>query len=381
MIKIGFRSPIVTNALLPRLGRFLFTTTKLGELEGYERLLKSSEREKVIAIAKQFLSETQIHPFTNSDPVSSRELVNLIDLISEKTSFPIKEVGKFHENDEFLHFKDNFTFVNLPYGRKVSQWSDRRALQQLIRDKFKKIFWGNDLVIIPGCADGQIPIEIYANSKKNDIELEIVAADYNLPAMQLGYLTMKSFGLSGDKIQWVQTDIKGKEFFNWLGSNFSFSGRHQIVTLVQPSLREKSFFDFLVQSSNLHKLKQTPTTVVMPVLLEDKDSQWYQICDGHVQRALKDSEKTKDLPQLMWNKTKYGHEMLRLDPNKRFYQPQQYFIRPESLSQIQQDAGYLDQSSQVFDEVQIKGADGKMDDPRSIHGLAERVFCIWNAVD
>ena len=368
--------------LMP-LRRFLSSSATLNsnELAGYERLLKSSEREKVIAIARAHLLEEQVSPFLHNNEVTSRELFNLVDQVSRVVSFPIREVGSFHENDEFLHFRDNFTFVNLPYSRKVSKWSDRNALQQLIRERFNKIFKGNDLVVVPGCADAQIPIEVYANSKKHGVELEIVAADFNLPAMQLGYLTMKSFGLSSDRIHWIQSDIKSREFFNWIGSNFYTTKRHQIVTLVQPSLREKSLLDFLTQSSYLHKLKQTPTTVIMPVLLEDQHSKWYQICDSNIQDALKVSEKSRDLPQLMWNRTKYGHEMLRLNSTKQFYLPQQYFVRPEALPEIQKETGYLDLSARVFDEVKTKDRYGEIGDPRLIEGLAKRVFCVWDASD
>ena len=199
--------------------------------------------------------------------------------------------------------------------------------------------------------------------------------------MQLGYLTMRSFGLNSNKIHWIQTDIKSRDFFDWIGSSFYSSGRHQIITLVQPSLREKSLLDFLTQTSLLHKAKHIPTTIVMPVLLEDKSSEWYKTCNRHVNDALHFSEKTQKLPLLVWNRTKYGHEMLRLSPTKEFYLPQQYFIRPEALPEIQKETGYQDLSGRIFDEVENKDKYGEFGDPRLIEGLAKRILCIWNAVD
>ena len=89
-------------------------TLNFNEIKGYERLLKSSDREKVIAIAKTHLLDEQANPFLNNKDVTSQELFDLIDQVVKTVSFPIKEIGNFHENREFLHFRDNFTFVNLP---------------------------------------------------------------------------------------------------------------------------------------------------------------------------------------------------------------------------------------------------------------------------
>lgn len=364
--------------------RSIATSTFSGAraLDGYQRLLESSERQKVIAIAKSYLSGNDLEPFLKDDnKVSMRDLFNLLRQVNKVATIPIQKIGDLHEDKEFIHFRDNFTFVNLPYSEKASAWSDRNALQQLIREKFPKIFKPGDVVVIPGCADGQIAIEVYAQALTHNTELEVVAADFNRPAMQLGYLTMQAFGLDPDRIQWIQSDIKSKNFFDWLGSRFYANGRHQIVTLVQPSLRETSLLAFLAQGAHLHKLNKTPTTVIMPVLLEDQNSGWFRTCDDHVQRALKASKQTQDLPQLVWKKTKYGHEMLRLDPTKTFYLPQQYFIRPDALPEIQKETGYLDQSEQIFDEVSNKEIEGKRADPRLIEGTAKRVFCVWNALD
>ena len=70
--------------------------------------------------------------------------------------------------------------------------------------------------------------------------------------------------------------------------------------------------------------------------------------------------------------------MLRLSSTKNFYLPQQYFIRPEALSEIQKETGYRDLSELVFDEVEDKDKSARFKDPRLIEGLAKRVFCIWN---
>jgi len=343
------------------------------ETEGYKRLVASSERDKVKAIASTYLSPQDASLFSSSDPVKLSELAQLIAQVGKTHQIPIAQVGDLQSSKEFLHFRDNFTFINLPYSEKVSTWSDRVALQNLIRQKFNRLFENEDLVIVPGCADGQIPIEVYGNSLQHRVSLDVVAADFNLPAMQLGYLTMRSHNLRGDRIHWVQADVKSPDFFNWVSSKFAIKRRHQVVTLVQPSLREESLVSLLKRTSELRSHAGTPTTLVMPVLLEDTASEWYQMCDRHVQSALSASTQQQDLPSLMWNETRFGREMLRLDASKECYVPQQYFVRPDALPDLQKETGYEDFSDHVFGK-----ASQQTTDPRIITGLAKRVFCIWH---
>jgi hypothetical protein len=378
-IRLGYYGFSRLMATTPIRGLRAFSSEALRETECYDRLVASSERDKVEKIARTFLSPEEAKQFFNSQGVASSdvkpsELARLLEQVHKSQRIPIAQIGDLQNNREFVHFRDNFTFINLPYSEKVAKWSDRAALQNLIREKFRHLFEDGDLVVVPGCADGQIPIEVYGNSLKHRVSLDIVAADFNLPAMQLGYLTMKSYQLKSDRVHWVQADIKSVDFFNWVSSNFSIKRRHQVVTLVQPSLREESLLSLLRRTAELRSRDGVPTTLVMPVLLEDENSEWYKICDSNVQAALSGSTKTHDLPQLVWNKTKFGHEMLRLDASKEFYVPQQYFVRPDALPKLQEETGYEDFSDHVFGK---NSKFGKAD-PRMITGMAKRMFCIWH---
>jgi hypothetical protein len=347
-------------------------------LESYETLLKSTDWDKINRICQYFLGLHGVNFFPNQEyHVTPSDLLILLEKVKKVTSFPLTTLENFEEDEKAIHFRENRTFINLPYGEKVTAWPDRQALQDLIRQRFSSIFQQNDLVIVPGCADGQIPIEISANSENNEVDLKIVAADFNAAAMNIGYLTMQSFGLKSDKISWVQADVTKRRFFEWISASFPLEGRHQVVTLVQPSLREQSFLNFLKNSSALPHHHHAFTTVVMPVLLMDETSEWFQRCNGYVEIALKNAERNHEAPQFIWSQTKYGIEMLKLNTDKSGYIPEQYFIRPESLPIIQEETGFIDSSKRVFPEV-IEASAAK--DPRTItSAFSKRRLCIWDS--
>ncbi|MBI3211376.1 MAG: hypothetical protein HYZ47_01660 [Simkania negevensis] len=342
----------------------------------YENLLKTSEREKVQAIVSHFLPKEVQSEFFSKDPeVTPKELLQLLKEVEKTTKAPIKKLDERVRKEDGIFFQNNRTFINLPYGKKTSTWSDRQALQMLIRGRFETLFQNGDLVLIPGCADGQIPIEIYAHSIKHNLKLDILAADYNDTAMKVGYFTMKSFGLNGDAISWLMTDISSESFFDWISQKHAHNMRHRVITLIQPSLREHTLLSFLKKNAELSYKTKSSNTVVMPVLLEDPSSKWYQLCDNHVKESLKLSEKSKDLPAFMWDRTKYGHEMLRLSSNRESYVPQQYFIAEKALSQLREEAGYIDESDKIFPPTsQTK----KIEDERVIRSdISKRILCVW----
>ncbi|MBA3239132.1 MAG: hypothetical protein H0T62_12395 [Parachlamydiaceae bacterium] len=346
---------------------------------GYHELQQSSDRDKVTRIAKTFFLESQIKYLLSGDEQVLRgDLIDLINRVEANFQIPIKHLGLQQQSNEAHHFEENRTFINLPYSPSVSKWSDRAALQLLIRDKFNLLFKTGDLVLIPGCADGQIPIEIHAHAMQQNVELDIVAVDFNTTAMKLGYCTMKSYGLDPDRIHWVQADATSASFFDWVSSTFASRLRHQIVTLIQPSMQEEKFISFLKRNADFACSTHHPSTVVMPILLEDHETLWYKIYEGIVNKALNKAKITCDLPELIWKKTKFGREALKLNSKQDAYVPQQYFILPESILEIQKITGYSEAAQKVFGSIPQSQAYHFPEDPRMINSKeSKRMFCIW----
>lgn len=347
------------------------------EPQGYQDLLTGSDWDKIDKICRAHLGQPASTVFPRqTQQVSPVDLQNLVLKVREVSSFPLVSLETFEEDEKAIHFRENRTFLNLPYSPKVAGWPDRNALQDLIRRRFSDLFQNNDLVIVPGCADGQIPIEISAHSERHDTNLNIVAADFNADAMNIGYLTMQSYGLRTDRITWVQADVTKKSFLEWTQNRFPRLGRHQVVTLIQPSLREQSFLSFLKSSSSLAHQSHRVTTVVMPVLFMDASTEWYRRCNGYVESALKVAERSREAPQFIWSQTKYGVEMLKLNVSKSAYVPEQYFLYPESLDQIQEETGFIDSSARLFPKMTHSSS---ATDPRTINSpSSKRMLCIWD---
>lgn len=349
------------------------------ELTDYHNVIKNSDREKVRKIANMFLPESDRKKFLSLNAqVEQKELIELIDKIETTVNIPMEYLYLPNQQSEVEHFQNNRTFINLPYSEKVSKWADRTALQSLIRNKFKTLFENGDLVLVPGCADGQIPIEIHAHAVLHEMELDIIAADVNETAMKLGYCTMKSFGLDSDRIRWVQADVNSPSFFQWVSRHLSTRSRHQIVTLIQPSLREEALISFLTKISDLAHTAQKPTNLIMPILLEDHETKWYKDYGKQIEQSLDLAKKTKDTPQLIWQKTKYGKEVLKLNTKKDAYVPQQYFIHPEAIPEIQRITGYSEAAQKVFGALPKLGISYLAEDPRLIESkYSKRIFCVW----
>lgn len=349
------------------------------EHNGYHNLIQSTEWEKVDRICRAELKCSAQTIFPNQDvEVSPAHLQLLLSKVNRVATFSVYRLDELNNDERAIHFRENKTFINLPYGSKVSTWPDRNALQKLIRSNFTQIFHPEDLVIIPGCAEGQIPIEIAAHNSMHDYQLHVVAADYNVSAMNLGYLTMKSYGIDPSRVAWVQADVTKKLFFEWVHLTYPSKPRHHVVTLIQPSLRENTLLSFLKNSSSMSQEHELRSTVVMPILLMDVHSEWYQRCDSFVKRALQSAEERQEAPQLIWNKTKYGMEFLRLNAGKTDYVPQQYFVYPESVKDIQKETGHQNASLKLSD---LSGEVEENMGGYPIHeGLAKRVLCLWDSI-
>jgi hypothetical protein len=216
-----------------------------------------------------------------------------------------------------------------------------------------------------------------ANSEANNVNIKIVAADINIPAMAVGYLTMKSYELEADKISWVQADVTKRTFFEWIRNSFHVDSRRKIITLIQPSSNERSFLDFLKQSSSLSREQCSPTTIVMPILLMEKNSEWYRQCNMFVERARAKTEKDHTSPQqLIWNTETYGDEMLKWNSVVSAYVPEQYFVRPEYIKKIQEITGFIDSSETIFPRTKDSC---NANDPLLVDGVSKRKICIWDA--
>jgi hypothetical protein len=358
------------------------------EIEGYHQLIVATDQEKIKRIARyHFISDL---PFSlekdNFSPYELGQLVESIRRVSRIRITSASVIGQHLSDHDAIHFEKNWTFIRLPYDTTSQGWSDRAALQQLIRSNFPKLYKENDVAIIPGCADGQIAIEVYANSLKNNVKLRgIVAADYNLPAMELGSATMSSFNLSPRKVRWVQANATHERFFQWIHRIYGgFNVRHQIATLLQPCLREEGMLNFLNHCSQLSYSNGISTTVIMPVLVHDPDSEWFQYCNRCVQDALANAKERGMPPRLIWNTVKYGLELLRLNVDKSSYVPDQYFISPAKLSEILNSIRYEDTSRTIFQEVENPLDYSQPQDPRRIsqspssRHRATRIFCVWS---
>lgn len=354
--------------------------TSSGELDSYLKLRDSSDAAKIKQITARYeLSATGLQ---HKKQFSSNDYFLLLDKIEAVSKASIQVVASQEErrSDAFVHFENRRTFINFPYSEHTSKWPDRQALQNLIREKFCSIFQSGDLVIVPGCADGQIPIEIYGNALKHQKKLNIVAVDLNVAAMRLGYHVMNSYGLNPQNIKWVQADATAKTFFSWLEDNNLRQVRHQVVTLLQPCLTESQFLSILQSSRKLSHLAGKVTTIVMTVLLEDHNTPWYQACDGYVKQALHAALKDNTIPVLTWRATKYGRELLRLNADKKNYVPEQYFIRSESLPEIRRIVQFNDVSRNLFSSLIDPTVYGHSNDPRIINNnQSQRIFCIWES--
>ena len=300
---------------------------------------------------------------------SSKDLGRLIQQIEQKNHrFPIFNLMPRKRVSEAIYFRDNSMFINLPFGKRVSTWPDRAALDKLISTVFLKLFKKGDLVVVPGCAEGQIPITLYANSERHGYNLKIVAADYNAVAMKLGCATMESHGLWPGGINWVQGNATNQNFFDWLKSEFRFN-RHQIITLLQPCLLETSLLDLLKNNARFAKTNKLFSRVVMPVLLEDAKSDYYQKCDHFIQTAMKVAEVRKNAPTAIWNECKFGREMLTLSKETNSYEAKQYFMYPGMIEELRSECEYSDAFDKVIDEGQS---------PMIKSSASTRMLCVWD---
>lgn len=360
--------------------RSFFSSRVSSEYERYQGLVTSSEIDKLARIAENYLpkdSQTQIFNLLGKgqqliSPEILYQLVQEVDKFAQMPLMTWKANPVFPNNRNY--FQNEKTFINLPYSKKSKTWSDRRGLQELIRTKFLSLFKENDLIIIPGCADGQIPIEVYAHAQHHQMDVNIIAADYNTTAMKLGYFTMKSYGLNGDKIRWVNTDCTSREFYQKVHSEHQDRKQHHIVTLIQPCLREVELLKFLKDSSELSSQNGYSTTLIMPILLEDPESKWLQSLNKTVAFS------TEIHPQYIKNQTRYGSEILKLNSERSSYVPMQYFIKPSALEEIQTITGYSDVSHTIYTNSE---QDSPLIDPRRIPSneddilSTERLMCIW----
>lgn len=368
LIKTGVKFSTATNLSTPV------------EHAGYCQLIKSKDWEKVDRICQVELKCSVQAIFPKQEvSVNSTHLQLLLSKVKKVANFPVYRLGELDNDKEAIHFKENWSFINLPYGSKVSGWSDRIAFQKLIRNNFTQIFQPEDLVIVPGCADGQIPIEIAAHNLMYDYQLHIVAADYNISAMHLGYLTMKSYNIDPSRVAWVQANAAKESFFEWIRASYPSKLRYKMVTLVQPSLREDALLSLLKNNSSSSRKHQIPSTVVMPMLLMDKDSGWYKRCNSVVQSG----ENNEIYPKLIWNEAKYGMELLKFcqiktENNEEIKVkcfPEQYFVYPECVKDIQEETGHRNASLKLLNlPEEIKEEMGEY----QIHqGIAKRTLCLW----
>src|SRR3990167_7456779 len=106
------------------------------KFSSYQALIHSSDWEKVDKICHTFFGSGSKTIFPNQTrQVSNAHLQFLLEKVKKTTSFPMVSLETFEEDANAIHFRENRTFLNLPYGEKVTSWSDRTALQSLIRDR------------------------------------------------------------------------------------------------------------------------------------------------------------------------------------------------------------------------------------------------------
>jgi hypothetical protein len=246
----------------------------------------------------------------------------------------------------------------------------------LIREKYPLILHKDDLAIVPGCTDGQIVIEIYANGLKHNTSVDIIAADYNATALKIGYITMRSFDLKVNRVQWVRGDVSSGEFFSWVRSNY-VNKRHRVVTLIQPSLSIDGLKSFLRANAQIAKENSINSRVIMPVLLADKSSKKYQECDSYTKDAYKAARISGSTPQFIWHKTEYGDEMLRYSMATSSFVPEQCFINSKSLALIRNQTGYEEANSGLFSSGNLDNYDSEHDQRLIISNISKRIFCDW----
>lgn len=226
---------------------------------------------------------------------------------------PIKRVISEQTDPISSYFEYNGDFNNLPFSRKVEAWSDRVAMTTVLRNRFPLLFTENDLVTIPGCADGQIPIEILVQAMKNNIKLNIIGTDLNPTAMKIGYCITKAYDLNPNGIQWVQADSTSRSFFNWLSTEYPLHRSRRVVTLIQPCIPIDSLEILLRHHINFAKQNKSTITVALSVLLEDPESHWHAL-------QLKMVKKGSLFPR----ETKWGTEFLKM--NNEHLVPWQSFM-------------------------------------------------------
>lgn len=207
----------------------------------------------------------------------------------------------------------------------------------------------------------------------------IVAADYIINAMRLGYVSAKSFGLDPNYIQWVQADITSKEFINWLKSRYpSFEGKYRIVTLVQPSLKESGLVGFLKKCSQLAMDSQVNLMLVMPILIHDKTSVWFKHCNAQVEGQLELARKYNSGIQLRWaENTQYGAELQRNYNGEMV--PEQYFVDIQSPPEILKATGMEDISS-TFLELDPTSNSQFLEQAPGSKWRSTRVWCISSPI-
>ena len=346
------------------------------EHKGYQDLIKNSEWEIIDRICQSELKCSAQTLFPNhGNEVFPQHIRQMLSRINEVTTFPFTSFERKEDDACAIYFKENETFVNLPYGHNVTSWIDRNAVQELIRSNFTKLFHPEDLVVIPGCAEGQIPIEVAAHSIMHDCPLQIVASDYNVTAMNIGYLTMKSYGIDPSRVSWVQSDVTKKSFFQSIYSTYPSRTIHKIVTLVQPCLKENALLSFLMNSSLMSNKQGVQSTLIMPVLLMDENSGWYKRCNGLVNTALDQAKKNKSPPHLIWQEQKYGVEFLKL--SDKSYVPLQYFVYPWSIKELQEESGF---HNATFEDLDISGPfHEETGGFQILEGISKRVICMWDS--
>ena len=186
--------------------------------------------------------------------------------------------------------------------------------------------------------------------------------------MKLGCATMSSHGLWPGHINWVHGNATDQRFFDWIKSEFQFN-RHQIVTLLQPCLRETALLELLRSNAHFSKTNELSSRIIMPILLKDTDSIYYRSCDNFVRIAMETAKKERKAPLLMWNQCEFGSELLRLSFKADSYINQQYFVCPEKIVALKMSGGYKD----VFDEL-FGGNQSRMIESRA----STRMLCVWD---
>lgn len=295
----------------------------------HKQLLRDSDQEKVNKIAEVLLPSDLRNAFFQkfSGKPLSILLSNLISYVEMNHEIPVKCISSLQNDQISSYFENNSDFNNLPYSRKVEAWSDRTAMTEVLRNRFPSLFTKNDLVTIPGCADGQIPIEILAQAMKNDMKLNIVGTDLNPIALKIGYCITKAYNLNPNGIQWLQADAVSPFFFDWLSTEYPSHRSHRVVTLLQPCLPMDSLESLLRHHINFAKQTQSTITVALSVLLEDPESYWYQLQLKMVKQGT-----------LYSKETKWGTEFLKI--NNGHPVPWQSFMDKNAMDLIQKELGY-----------------------------------------